>query len=166
MKSEVKILRLDDGHATSPPQTLFAGRNGEVSPDGRWVAYESNESGQSEVYVRPFPSVNSGRWQVSNTGGTRPRWARDSHELFYVAPPGALMTVRVGKATTFTASKPIKLLEGRYYYGAPPVLGPNYDASPDGRFLMIKPEGEAPSSPSVVIVQNWTEELRQRVATK
>jgi len=166
MKSEVKILSLDDGHATSPPQTLFAGRNGEISPDGRWVAYESNESGQSEVYVRPFPAVNSGRWQVSNTGGTRPRWARDSHELFYVAPPGALMTVGVGKATAFTPGEPIKLLEGRYYYGAPPVLGPNYDVSPDGRFLMIKPEGEAPSSPSVVIVQNWTEELRQRVPTK
>ena len=67
-------------------QTPFFERNGEVSPDGRWLAYESNESGQFEVFVRPFPDVNKGRWQVSTGGGTQPLWARNGQELFYLAP--------------------------------------------------------------------------------
>ena len=69
-------------------QTAFGERNAEVSPDGRWVAYESNESGQDEIYVRPFPDVESGRWQVSTGGGTRPLWARNGRELFYYVAPG------------------------------------------------------------------------------
>ena len=72
-------------------QTTFTERNGEISPDGRWLAYQSDESGQFEIYVRPFPDVNSGRWQISTGGGTRPLWARRGRELFYVAPDGAVM---------------------------------------------------------------------------
>jgi serine/threonine-protein kinase len=69
-------------------QTPFNEINGEISPDGRWLAYESNESGRLEIYVRPLPDVNSGRWQVSTEGGTRPLWARSGRELFYVTPAG------------------------------------------------------------------------------
>jgi eukaryotic-like serine/threonine-protein kinase len=168
MKTEVMMLNLDDNkHVTPLVQTPFAERNGDISPDGRWLAYESNESGKSEIYVRPFPDVNSGRWQVSNAGGTRPHWARSSRELFYVAPPGALMSVRIKEGSTFNASEPVKLFEGRYYYGAPPVLGVTYDVSPDGeRFLMTKPVTDAPSSPTIVIVQNWQEELKRLVPTQ
>jgi serine/threonine-protein kinase len=67
-------------------------RNGEISPDGRWIAYESDESGQFEIYVRPFPKIDTGRWQISTAGGTRPVWAKNGQELFYMAPLGALMS--------------------------------------------------------------------------
>ncbi len=108
-------LRLDGTHAVTPlVQTPFTERNGEVSPDGRWLAYEANDSGRFEIYVRPFPDVSSGHWQVSTDGGTRPLWARDGHELFYLAPTGALMRVGVARGSTWVATAPTKLFEGRY----------------------------------------------------
>jgi Tol biopolymer transport system component len=69
-------------------QTPFTEQNGIVSPDGRWLAYEATDSGQSEIYVRPFPDVSSGRWQISTGGGTRPLWAPNGQELFYLSPVG------------------------------------------------------------------------------
>ena len=66
----------------------FIERNGEVSPDGRWLSYESNESGQFRIYVRPFPAVDQGRWQVSTDGGRQPLWARNGRELIYMTPTG------------------------------------------------------------------------------
>lgn len=80
-------------------QTPFFERNGEISPDGRWLAYESNESRQFEIYVRPFPNVSGGRWQISTGGGRQPVWARSGQEVFYLAPTGALMSVRVQRGT-------------------------------------------------------------------
>ena len=108
-------LRLDGTHAVTPlVQTPFSERNGEVSPDGRWLAYEANDSGRFEIYVRPFPDVSSGHWQVSTDGGTRPLWARNSQELFYLTPTGALMRVGVARGPTWAATAPTKLFEGRY----------------------------------------------------
>ncbi len=75
--------------------TEFSERNGEISPDGRWLAYQSNASGQNEIYVRPFPNVEGGQWLISNGGGTRPLWSPDGRELFYVAPGARLMAVPV-----------------------------------------------------------------------
>jgi serine/threonine-protein kinase len=74
-------------------ETRFEERGGIVSPDGRWLAYESNSSGRFEIYVRPFPQVGDGQWQVSSAGGVQPLWARSGRELFYLAPEGALMLV-------------------------------------------------------------------------
>ncbi len=120
-------------------QTTFNERNGEISPDGRWLAYQSNESGQAEIYVRPFPDVDGGRWQVSTGGGTRPLWARSGKELFYLGPSGAMMSVAVEGGSTFRAGNPTRLFEGRYFMSAGQP-GRTYDVSPDGRrFLMIKP---------------------------
>src|SRR5262249_35461591 len=74
-------------HTVTPlVHTAAAERNGMVSPDGRWLAYESNDSSSFEIYVRPYPDVESGRWQVSTGGGTRPLWSRDGRGLFYVSP--------------------------------------------------------------------------------
>ena len=87
-------------------QTTFNELNGEISPDGRWMAYQSNESGQDEIYVRPFPDADSGRWQVSTGGGTRPLWARSGKELFYVGPSGAVMSASVEGGSTFRAGTP------------------------------------------------------------
>jgi len=150
-------------------QTPFDERNGDVSLDGRWLAYESNDSGQVQISVRPFPDVNRGRWQVSTGGGTQPLWARNGQELFYLAPNGALMSVRVERGSTWTAGTPTKLIDGQYYFGAGTPLSRTYDVSPDGRkFLMIKearPTGDAPP-PQLVIVQSWLEELKRLVPTK
>jgi serine/threonine-protein kinase len=93
---DVKVLQLDGTNKVTPlVQTSFNERNGILSPDGRWLAYEADDSGSFEIYVRPFPDVNSGRLQVSTSGGTQPLSARNGRELFYVAPEGALMGVPV-----------------------------------------------------------------------
>jgi eukaryotic-like serine/threonine-protein kinase len=150
-------------------QTTFEEREGTVSPDGRWLAYESNSSGPYEIYVRPFPSVDAGEWRISAGGGTRALWARSGKELFYVGADGVLMRVAVeAKGTTWNNGTPMKLFERRYYTGA--NSGRSYDVSPDGqRFLMIK-EGEGSEKtaapPTLIIVQHWGEELKRLVPAK
>jgi Tol biopolymer transport system component len=137
-----------------------------VSPDGRWLAYEANDAGRFNIYVRPFPDVSSGYWQVSTDGGTRPLWARNSRELFYLNASGALMRVGVTDGSTWAATAPTKLFEGPYGASAN-QNGRTYDISPDGKqFLMIKPAGSPGQTAvpaSLVVVQNWTEELKRLV---
>jgi serine/threonine-protein kinase len=87
-------------------QTSFDERNAVVSPDGRWLAYEANDSGQLEIYVRPYPNVNAGKWQVSPGGGSRPLWSRRGDELFYVGPDGGVMRVGIEKGQEWRASAP------------------------------------------------------------
>ena len=166
---DVMLLGLDGTQAVTPlVQKPFNERNGEVSPDGRWLAYEANDSGRFNIYVRPFPDVSSGYWQVSFEGGTRPLWARNSQELFYLSATGALMRVGVTRGPTWAATAPTKLFEGRYGAAAN-QSGRTYDIAPDGtRFLMIKPAGAADQTAvptSLVIVQNWREELKRLVPT-
>jgi serine/threonine protein kinase len=166
---DVLQLRLDGTHVVTPlVQSPFSERNGEVSPDGRWLAYEANDSGRFEIYVRPFPDVTRGRWQVSTDGGARPLWARNGQELFYLTATGALMRVGVARGPTWAATAPRKLFE-RDYGIAAFHSGRTYDVSPDGRrFLMIKNVGAGdPNAPSasMVVVENWFEELKQRMAT-
>jgi serine/threonine protein kinase len=145
-------------------------RNGTLSRDGRWLAYESDSSGKFEIYVRPFPGVGDGQWQISSTGGTQPMWAQTGRELFYLAPDGAWTTVRVEpRGATWSAGAPTKLFEGRYTTtGTNP--GRMYDVSSDGqRFLVIKPAANdrtAAAPPSIVVVQNWFEELKRLVPTR
>jgi serine/threonine-protein kinase len=140
-----------------------------LSPDGRWLAYQSDESGQNEVFVRPFPEIGGGKWQVSSGGGEEPKWSRDGRTLFYLGPTN-LMEAAVGDGASFTNDTPTAVLEREpYYYNALPPR--SYDVSPDGqRFLLMKlggaaGAGETPPS-QVVVVTNWVEELRQRVPTK
>jgi serine/threonine-protein kinase len=148
-------------------QTKFDERNGIVSPDGRWLAYESNSSGSFEIYVRPCPNVAGGQWEVSKAGGTRPLWARSGKELFYIGPDGALLGVPVeASGETWKAGTPAKLVEGRYYNtgAGTGTTGRAYDVSPDGqRFLMIKAPGTDASAatPALIVVQHWDEELNR-----
>ena len=108
---DVMQLQLDGAHPVTPlVQTSFSEVNGEVSPDGRWLAYEANDAGPYEIYVRPFPDAAGGRWQVSTGGGRQPLWARNAQELFYLAPSGALMRVGVARGATWAATVPAKRL--------------------------------------------------------
>jgi eukaryotic-like serine/threonine-protein kinase len=144
----------------------------DISPDGHWIAYVSNESGKNEVYVQPFPALGS-RHQISTDGGTAPAWSRNGRELFYTTTATAggqasvtrMMAVAVTAAPSFVASPPRLLFEGRY--GATAIVRP-YDVSPDGqRFLMVKQKERTPISASqMILVQNWFEELKARVPTK
>src|SRR5262249_25648664 len=164
---DVNILSLDGtGRTHALVETSFNERNGVVSPDGRWLAYESDSSGQFEIYVQPFPNVNGGQWKVSSAGGTRPLWSPNGHELFYVGPSGAVMAARVdSRGSAWRASTPQKIVEGPYVT-ITSVSGRTYDVSRDGRrFLMVKQSANR-ASPQIVIVQNWFTELQQRVPTR
>jgi serine/threonine-protein kinase len=132
-----------------------------LSPDGRWLAYVSDESGTSEVYVRPFPDVASARWQVSISGGTLPVWGRNGRELFYINGRQELATIAVRPGGTFSAAEPRPLFSASAYNLA--TSAGAYDVAPDGRrFLMVRPL-TGPSETELVLVQNWLEELRTRV---
>ena len=156
------VLSLD-GSSEPLLATEFSERNGEISPGGRWLAYESNASGQYEIYVRPFPNVEDGHWLISSGGGTRPLWAPDGRELFYMAPGAKLMTVDVQTEPTFAPGNAEEILGG-YFVGE---FERNYDISPDGeRFLMIKESAsDQTSSTKFILVQNWFEELKRLVPT-
>jgi serine/threonine-protein kinase len=165
------ILQLAlDGTRTIAPlvKTRFGERNGEVSPDGHWLAYEADDTGQVEIYVNPYPHVSDGRRPVSVGGGSRPAWARNSQglELFYVAPSGALMQVTVGRSAMWTASAPMKVLDGPIFT-LPGYGGRTYDIAPDGQQFLIVKAGDAPTAPEqLVVVQHFDEELKARAQTK
>jgi serine/threonine-protein kinase len=174
----VTVLKLDKSSAGAgrPGSTVALmhssapASNAEISPDGRWVAYESTESGSPEIYVRPFPNIDDGHWQISIAGGTRPLWAHNGRELFYLDGRNLLMAVPVeGIGPTFKAGKPAKVLDKSYYPGFTP-LGVDlrgFDVSPDGRrFLMIKERdgsGESTQPPaSMVVILNSVAELNRQ----
>jgi eukaryotic-like serine/threonine-protein kinase len=134
--------------------------NADLSPDGKWIAYQSNESGRDEVYVRPFPSVDGGRWQLSTGGATRPVWARNGRELFYLDGTLHLVAVPVQTGATFTSGSPAILFE---LPSTPTATARTYDVAPDGRFLVIKfPQNDKSSTaPALNVVLNWTDELER-----
>jgi tricorn protease-like protein len=148
-KLSVWALSMAEGQKPNPVQSDFNTHQGRISPDGRWLAYVSNESGRDEIFVRQFPP-SGGRWQVSAQGGTNPRWSRDGRELFYVAPDRMLMD------TQFEAREKAPML------GTPRILmrvsRNAYEVAPDGRFLFLQPS-EGPRLP-IQIVINWSNELR------
>ena len=149
-------------------ETRFRGSMADFSPNGRFFAYQSEESGRSEIYVRPFPRVDNGRWQVSTAGGTRPVWARSGRELFYLDASNTLTAVQVGTSgPTIRIGIPAKLFDTKY---AEPNPSRHYDVSADGqRFLMLKAGAtdDPNATPvSMVLVEHWFEELKQRMNGK
>jgi len=137
----------------------------QFSPDGRWLAYASNESGRREIYVKPYPGPGS-KWQISTDGGTEPVWNRNGRELFYRIG-NAMMAADVRTQPDFAAAKPRQLFEGNYEPTEGGLARPNYDVSADGqRFLMLKPVVEDQAAPTQInVVLNWTEELKRLVPT-
>jgi eukaryotic-like serine/threonine-protein kinase len=128
------------------------------SPDGNWIAYQSNESGRAEIYVRPFPGPG-GKWQVSSSGGSEPVWSGDGREIYYVSAASKLVSVPVTAAATFAAGQPKELFDVRLQ---PIQIRNRWLANrEDTRFLFLEPEGAARALPMTVVL-NWPEALKSR----
>ena len=140
---------------------------GAFSPDTRWVAYHSNESGRNEIYVRPFVAPGAtgapsgGRWQVSATGGVHPVWRHDGKELYYLNPTGAMMAVTIAVGgSTIAPGVPVLLFRTRIYAGGQDdQLGRQYDVASDGRFLINMVLGDA--AEPITLIQNWHPEGKE-----
>jgi serine/threonine-protein kinase len=162
-KNDLFIVSLTGDHAV---KTLLATehdeRNATLSLDGKWMAFESDLSGRLEIYVRPFPAVDSGQWPISTVGGIKPLWSRTGREIFYLAADNKLMAVSVETTGGFAAGKPAPLFDATPYFSG--AVGRNYDATADGRrFVMIKnPASGGGRSLPIIVVLNWAEDLRAR----
>jgi serine/threonine protein kinase/Tol biopolymer transport system component len=144
-------------------ESPFDERRAQFSPDDRWVAYESNESGQFEIYIRPFPGPG-GKRQISTAGGTQVRWRRDGKELFYVAPDGRLMAASIStglNGQTVTTAGVVPLFMTHFASGANIVADTcQYDVAPDGRFLMNVSVDDDVRAPPITIMVNWRSALK------
>jgi eukaryotic-like serine/threonine-protein kinase len=160
---EIWVLRMGDRKAQPFLRAAFLQSAPRFSPDGRWLAYVSDESGHREIYVQPYPGPG-GKWQISTEGGTEPVWNPNGRELFYRSGD-KMMAVEITMKPSFSVGKPKVLFEGQYL--PTPVTFPNYDVSPDGqRFLMLKPSESAQAAATQInVVLNWFEELKQKVPT-
>ena len=135
---------------------------------GEWLAYTSDESGAMEVYVRPYPNTDGGQRKISTNGGRQSVWSRTGRELFYRDFGGAIIAVPVTPGERLLRGEPTTILPANPgYRGAGAALSArSYDVSPDGsRFLMIK-LGDASRPPSIVVVQNWFEDLKARASSR
>jgi Tol biopolymer transport system component/tRNA A-37 threonylcarbamoyl transferase component Bud32 len=135
----------------------------DLSPDGRWIAYVSGESGHDEIYVRPFPAVNDGRWQISSGGGTRPAWARSGRELFFLDAANRMSVIAVQPGSAFSFGTPKTLFDASPYYES--GVFRSYDVSADGkRFLMVRDAaGDTNGAQSIVVVSHWAEEVKAKM---
>jgi dipeptidyl aminopeptidase/acylaminoacyl peptidase len=135
--------------------------DGAFSPDGRYVAYVSDESGKFEVYVRSFPAAGGAKWVVSSGGGYQPRWRRDGKELLYFTAEGRLMSVDVTPGSTFHASVPKFLFQVPIYGGGATTSNHYWDIAPDGQRFLINTYGRDATAASMTVVLNWQAELKK-----
>ncbi|SPF50981.1 Serine/threonine protein kinase [Candidatus Sulfopaludibacter sp. SbA4] len=159
--SDLMALPLEGERKPFPVvQTPANEDQGQFSPDGHWVAYTSNESRLSEIYVIPFPpSSSGGKWLVSRGGGVQPRWRRDGKELFYISPESKMMAVEVNTQPVFQAGNPQALFLTEIVDTGIRTGPMSWDIAPDGRFLIITEN--APQTSSVTVVLNWRAGIRK-----
>jgi len=162
-EGDIWVLRLGDRKAQPFLQTPAFEDAPQLSPDGRWMAYASDEAGRREIYMQPYPGPG-GKWQISTEGGSEPVWNPKGKELFYRVGD-KMMVVDISTQPSFAAGKPRQLFEGHYMSNV--LARPNYDVSPDGqRFLMLKAVEQGQVAPTQInVVLNWTEELKRLVPT-
>jgi serine/threonine-protein kinase len=142
----------------------FEERAATLSPDGRFIAYQSDESGRDEIYVRPFPRTDDGRWQVSTAGGEEPLWSRGGREIFYRDRSAQMMSVPVTISPAFSAGPPRALFSTTGYAKSPGNRA--YDVTPDDqRFVMLRlvADSAAPPPAQLVFVDNWLRELATKL---
>jgi Tol biopolymer transport system component len=169
--AELCVLPLGDDSTTRRTAQVFlrtqaADGGPQLSPDGRWMAYASEESGRREIYVQAYPGPG-GRWQISSDGGNEPLWSASGHELFYRSGD-RMMDVDIRTEGEFLAGKPRQLFEGSYVPSFAGYVRANYDVSPDGqRFLMVKFGGQKPAPLTQInVVLNWSDELKRLVPAR
>jgi len=160
-KGDIWLLQLGAKPAARPfLRTPFSESNPTFSPDGAWLAYESDESGRFEIYARPVTGTG-GKVQISIGGGDHPRWSRNGRQIVYRSGK-RMMAARVARGASFTVDRPRVLFEGEFEGGG---VTPSYDIAPDGRFLMIEPSRDRePATSNLVVIDNWFAELRQKTA--
>lgn len=153
------------GTATPFANTEFSEDQGRFSPDARWIAYASDESGRSEIYIQPFPASPNGgsKTPISRDGGSGPRWRRDGKELFYLSPDGKLMAADVTEGPIFKVSIPrilfqVPAAQVGHNEGGLDALG--WDVAPDGKRFLI--DTATTSSEPVAILLNWTADLKNK----
>jgi len=157
--NELWYLALPDFQAKPYLQPKWIVRNAQFSPDGKWVAYSSNETGNWEVYVSPFPNGTS-KWQVSR-GGSEPRWRRDGKELFYLSAEGKMMAAPVRLGTSFEAGPPVALFQThlRQPISAQDMF--SYDVSSDGQKFLINTKVDEPNAAPLSVILNWASEMEK-----
>jgi hypothetical protein len=160
---DIVVVPLEGERRVEPlVRTQYSERNPELSPDGRWLAYQSNESGRFEIYVRPFPRVEDGRWQISTAGGAQPLWERNGGRLYYIGPDARMMQVPIEAGANFSYGNAMPTIDASPYFLG--TAGRPFDISADGRrFLMIKDEATSGGGATINVVLNWTEELKRLV---
>jgi len=141
-------------------QTEFNETNAFFSPDGRWVAYNSDESGTPEIYVRPFPPAG-GKWQVSTQGGVQPAWRSDGKELYYVALDGKIMAAEVKPGSVFAAGLPVPLFDAGLRPEGLTESRSSFVVTPDGQRFLVNTIAEEAARVPVTVVVNWTGELKK-----
>ena len=140
---------------------------GQVSPDGQFIAYVTNESGTDQIVVRTFPDPNKGQWQITSGGGVEPRWRRkDGRELYYLSPEGKVMAVAIANGSTFLPGAPTELFQAPALFVQAGPFQRRYDVSADGqRFLfaaIFAPTSDSPASTPITAVINWTHGLKKK----
>ncbi len=164
-KWDVWVFSVSDGKRIRFAGSAFNELQGQLSPDGHWMAYVSDETGHREVYVRPYPA-SDGIWPISKAGGEQPRWRGDSKELFFVAGDGQITAVDVKKAVvapkpSFEADVPVPLFESRITSGSAAIEPFQYDVTADGRRFLVDTISDPASAPPLTVVTNWNAALKK-----
>jgi Tol biopolymer transport system component len=160
-RQDLWIVPMEGAHTPLPFLATPADETSAAfSPDGKWIAYSSDESGRRDVYVRGFapdrnPAAAVGQWTISLAGGDKPRWSRDGKELFYIATDGKMMAVPIKGGSAFEPGVPIPLFDTRVTGFMP------FDVAPDGRFLINTMPADATSRSSITVVINWFASLEK-----
>lgn len=137
----------------------FNENHAQFSPDGRWVAYATDESGRAEVYVQSFP-VSGGKWQISTEGGDQPQWRLDGKELFYLTPDRRIMSVAVSSEPVFEAGAPVPLFTTRIETTSLVDDRNNYVPAPDGQRFLVNNLVEDANTRPISLILNWSSKLR------
>jgi len=158
--AELWYVSLPDRQAKPFLQAKSVVRNAHFSPDGRWVAYSSNETGNWEIYVSPFPSANS-KWQVSRGGGEEPRWRQDGKELFYLSGERKIMAVPVKTGSNFEAGSPVALFQTHLRQPISSMDLFSYDVTADGQKFLVNTRFDEPNAAPLSIILNWASEMER-----
>jgi serine/threonine-protein kinase len=155
------LMPVEGEHKASPYlETGFDKFHARVSPNGRWIAYSTYESGTYQIAVQTFPNASGGKWQISAEGGVEPKWQHDGRELYYPGFDGKLMAISIS-GPDLVAGRPEMLFQTTLTTGRnQQTRDRRYDVSPDGRFLLEVPAATT-APPPITVILNWTAKLER-----